>query len=292
MLVKNQVYEAIITDYTAEGQGVAKIEGCAVFIPNAIRGEKCLVRIEKVGKTWAAGKMEQLLEKSPHRVNRECPVAKLCGGCDFWHMDYAEEAALKADRVRSNLNRMAGENLPSLPILEAPTCYNYRNKAIYPVAAKKGRVYAGFYRAGSHEIVENEGCRILFKEADMVKAAVVDFFNHYRLSAYDEKTHKGLLRHIFVRQGAVSKELLVMILFLVMLSSRRSMQHYPNDILITKAFCFIIFVKNYLKKRSCLISMIALSSLTSSEYSKLTKQSDSEWACIVSNWNRSLVWIR
>ncbi len=209
MLIKNHVYEALITDYTAEGQGVAKIEGCAVFIPNAIRGEKCLVRIEKVGKTWAAGKMEQLLEKSPHRVNRECEVAKLCGGCDFWHMDYAEEAALKADRVRSNLNRMAGENLLALPILEAPTCYGYRNKAIYPVASKKGRVYAGFYRAGSHEIVENEGCRILCKEADMVKTAVVDFFNHYRLSAYDEKTHKGLLRHIFVRQGAVSKELLV-----------------------------------------------------------------------------------
>ena len=91
MLIKNQIYEAVITDYTAEGQGVAKIEGCAVFIPNAIAGERCRVRIEKVGKTWAAGKITELLEKSPHRVNRECPVAKLCGGCDFWHMDYEEE---------------------------------------------------------------------------------------------------------------------------------------------------------------------------------------------------------
>ena len=209
MLEKNQVYEALVTDYTAEGQGVAKVDGCAVFIPNAIRGEKCLVRIEKVGKTWAAGKITQLLEKSPHRVNRECPVAKLCGGCDFWHMDYAEEAALKADRVRSNLNRMAGESLASLPILEAPTCYGYRNKAIYPVAAKKGRVYAGFYRAGTHDIVENQGCRILFPEADLVKAAVIDFANFYRITVYDEAAHKGLLRHIFVRQGAVSKELLV-----------------------------------------------------------------------------------
>ena len=209
MLEKSQIYETIITDYTAEGQGVAKIDGCAIFIPNAIRGEKCLVRIEKLGKTWASGKITQILEKSPHRVNRECPVAKLCGGCDFWHMDYAEEATLKANRVKGNLNRMAGEDLTDLPIWEAPTCYGYRNKAIYPVASQKGRVYAGFYQAGTHKIVENESCRIVFPEADLVKNAVIAFANYYRITAYDEGTHKGLLRHIFVRQGAVSKELLV-----------------------------------------------------------------------------------
>ena len=79
MLVKNQIYEAEITDYTAEGQGVAHIEGCAVFIPNAVAGEKVRVRVEKAQKTWAAGKIVEILEKSPHRVNRECEVAKLCG---------------------------------------------------------------------------------------------------------------------------------------------------------------------------------------------------------------------
>ena len=83
MLIKNQIYEARITDYTTEGQGIAHIEGCAVFIPNAVAGETCRVRIELVRKTWAAGKIVEILEKSPHRINRECPVAKLCGGCDF-----------------------------------------------------------------------------------------------------------------------------------------------------------------------------------------------------------------
>ena len=136
MLLKNEIYEAVVTDYTAEGQGVAHIEGCAVFLPNAIAGEKYRVRIEKVGKTWAAGKIVEILEKSPHRVNRECPVAKLCGGCDFWHMDYEEEARLKADRVRQCLNRIGGENLAEVPILAAPTCYGYRNKAQYPVSAE------------------------------------------------------------------------------------------------------------------------------------------------------------
>ena len=121
MLIKNQIYETVVTDYTAEGQGVAKIEGCAVFIPNAIVGERVQVRIEKAQKTWAAGKLVQILDKSPYRVDRECPVAKLCGGCDFWHMDYAEETRLKAHRVRQALCRLAGENVEDLPILSAPT---------------------------------------------------------------------------------------------------------------------------------------------------------------------------
>ena len=209
MLEKGKIYEAVISDYTAEGQGVAKIEGCAVFIPNAIYGEKCLVRIEKAQKTWAAGKITELLEKSPHRVNRECPVAKLCGGCDFWHMDYEEESRLKADRVRQALNRIGGEALENVPILSAPNCYSYRNKAQYPVSSQKGRVFAGFFRAGTHSVVENKRCLILPEETDDVKALVIDYVNHYRISAYDETTGKGLLRHIYVRRGAVSGQVLV-----------------------------------------------------------------------------------
>ena len=209
MLTKNEIYEALITDYTAEGQGIAHIEGCAVFISNAIAGEKVRVRIEKAQKTWAAGKITEILEKSPHRVNRECPVAKLCGGCDFWHMDYEEETRLKAERVKTCLNRMAGEQLEEVPILAAPTCFGYRNKAQYPVAQKKGRAYAGFFRAGTHQVVENDRCYILPEETDAVKDAVMDYVNQYRVTAYDEVAHKGLLRHIYVRRGAVSGEILV-----------------------------------------------------------------------------------
>jgi len=209
MLIKNEVYEAVICDYTAEGQGVAKIEGCAVFVPNAVAGERCRIRIEKAQKTWAAGKIVEILEKSPHRVNRECPVAKLCGGCDFWHMDYEEECRLKADRVRQALNRIGGENLEEMPLLAAPTCQGYRNKAQYPVASKKGRAYAGFFRAGTHQVVENDRCLILPQETDAVKKIVIDYVNHYRVSAYDELTQKGLLRHIYVRQGVVSGQVLV-----------------------------------------------------------------------------------
>ena len=209
MLIKNQIYEARITDYTAEGQGVAKIEGCAVFIPNAVAGELVTVRITKAQKTWAAGKIVTVLERSAHRVNRECPVAKLCGGCDFWHMDYEEETRLKAQRVRDCLNRLAGESFEEIPILAAPTCYGYRNKAQYPVASKKGKAYAGFFRAGTHDVVENDRCRILPEEMDKVKELVIAHMNRFSIPAYDETTHKGLVRHIYVRRGVVSGQVLV-----------------------------------------------------------------------------------
>ncbi len=209
MLEKNQIYEAVITDYTAEGQGVAHIDGCTVFVPNAIAGERVRLRVDYVRKTWAAGKIVEILEKSPHRVNRACPVAKLCGGCDFWHMDYEEETRLKAERVRTCLNRLAGEQLTQIPILAAPDCRGYRNKAQYPVAAKKGRACAGFFRAGTHDVVENSRCLILPEETDRVKDTVMDYVNRYRVSAYEETTGKGLLRHIYVRRGAVSGQILV-----------------------------------------------------------------------------------
>ena len=209
MLIKNQIYEAVVTDYTTEGQGIAHVEGCAVFIPNAVAGEKIRLRIEVAKKNWAAGKIVEILERSPHRINRECPVAKLCGGCDFWHIDYEEETRLKSERVRNCLNRLGGENLQSVPILAAPTCHGYRNKAQYPVAAKKNRAYAGFFKAGTHEVVENERCLILPEETDQVKSVVMDYVNRNHVSVYDEVAHQGLLRHIYVRRGAVSKQILV-----------------------------------------------------------------------------------
>ena len=223
MLNKNEIYEATVVDYTSEGQGIAKIDGCAVFIPNAIAGETYRVRIEKAQKTWAAGKIVEILEKSPHRLSRECPISASCGGCDFWHMDYEEESRLKAERVRSCLNRLGGEALETMPILSAPTCYGYRNKAQYPVASKKNKAYAGFFRAGTHQVVENQRCLILPEETDAVKTAVMDYVNQFRVTVYDEETHKGLLRHIYVRRGAVSGQVLVCLVV-----NGRKLPHIPE----------------------------------------------------------------
>ena len=224
MLMKNQIYEATVTDYTAQGQGIAKIEGCAVFIPNAIYGERLLVKIEKAQKTWASGKITEILQKSPHRVNRECNVAKLCGGCDFWHMDYEEEARLKADRVKQCLSRIGGEALSDVPILSAPSCFSYRNKAQYMLSTTpKGKAIAGFFKAGTHQVVENRGCLILPPEMDKIKDLVLDYVNQYRVTVYDEIAHKGLLRHIYVRKGWESGEILV-----CLVANGRKLPHLPE----------------------------------------------------------------
>ena len=209
MLIKQQIYETVITDYTSEGQGVAHIEGCAVFIPNAIVGERCTVRIEVAKKNWAAGKMVEILERSPHRINRVCPVAKLCGGCDFHHMDYAEETRLKAERVRQCLNRLGGEQLENMEILAAEDTTCYRNKAQYPVSSKNGKSFAGFFKAGTHQVIENDRCGILPQEMDEVKNTVITWMNRHKVTAYDEVAHAGLVRHIYVRRGVISGQVLV-----------------------------------------------------------------------------------
>ena len=209
MLQKAEIYEAVVEDYTSAGEGVARVEGCVVFVPGAIAGEKYKIRIVKAQKTWASGQIVEILDKSRHRIQRACPISSKCGGCDFQHMDYGEECRLKAQRVTDCLNRLAGESLPTLPILSAPTTEGYRNKAQYPVSQKNGRVFAGFFQAGTHRVVENRRCGILPPEMDKIKELVVDFWNENRLSAYDEGTGKGLLRHIYVRKGAVSGEILV-----------------------------------------------------------------------------------
>ena len=153
MLKNNAVYETEITDYTADGMGIAHAEGCAVFIPNAIAGERVRISIVHAGKSKAIGKIEAILERSPHRIVRDCPWAKVCGGCDFRHMDYAEELRLKAQRVRDALRRLGGWDPGELPIAGAKELTAYRNKAIFPVGMYKGKADAVFYRARTHDLI-------------------------------------------------------------------------------------------------------------------------------------------
>lgn len=148
-------------------------------------------------------------EVSPHRVNRECPVGKKCGGCVFQHMDYDEECRLKAQRVCQALNRLAGEDLESLPILPAPETHHYRNKAQYPVTHRKGQVVAGFFQESTHEVISTARCGILPPEMDQVRDIVVNHMNGHRIPAYEETTGRGLVRHIYVRKGFVSGQVLV-----------------------------------------------------------------------------------
>ena len=211
MLQIGQIAETEITGYTSEGEGVCRIDGCAVFVPNAVRGELCEIRVTHVGKHSAHGKIEKILERSPHRVNRACPYAKLCGGCQFWHLDYEEECYLKAQRVLDALNRIGGAELTEMPISGAESCLGYRNKAQYSVQTQNGAVVAGFYRQQTHRVVPMERCLIQDPLADTAKCIILQWAKKHGVSAYDEGSRTGLLRHIFVRKGFSSGQVMVCI---------------------------------------------------------------------------------
>lgn len=206
---KNEICRAAVSGFTSEGLGVCRVDGCAVFVPNAVPGEEYELRITHVGRTAAHGRIETIIQRSPHRVNRRCPYAKNCGGCDFWHMDYAAECEIKRQRVLDALNRIGGQHLETLALTPAPTCEGYRNKAQYPVAPAKNGLEAGFFRKGSHELIPIEHCLIQPEIADRAKQEVLRWAREYRVSAYDEASGKGLLRHIFVRNAEATGEVLV-----------------------------------------------------------------------------------
>ena len=226
MLKVGQIDKTEITGYSSEGMGVCRIEGCAVFVPNAIRGELCEIKIIHVSQNSAHGKIERILERSPHRIPRSCPDAKLCGGCQLHHMDYAEELSFKAQKVTDALNRIGGQNVPLVEITGADGIQNakcrmqnmgsvpeaafaYRNKAQYPVAEQGEKPVAGFYKNRTHEVIPVKRCAILPEVFDRVRDVVIRWAAEDRVSVYDEHTGKGLLRHIYVRKGAVSGEIMV-----------------------------------------------------------------------------------
>lgn len=197
-LEKNQLHEVEIVGYNSDGLGVCRLDGQVIFVERGVRGDLCQIRIVKVLKNCAYGRVEELLKPSPHRVQPQCPAFPQCGGCDFWHMSYEEELFYKKDRVEQALSRLAGIQLPELPMVGGEELA-YRNKAMFPCAKEGETMVAGFYRRRSHEVVPCPRCLIQPEAADALKQAVLDWANAYRVPCYDETTGKGLLRHIYVR---------------------------------------------------------------------------------------------
>lgn len=203
-----QVYELTVSGYTSDGEGVGRIDGAVVFVPHAIAGETVRVRIVNVGKTAAHGEITEILSPSAHRIQPDCALFGACGGCDFRHMDYAEELSLKRQRVYDALTRIGGFSINSLEITGAAVTDGYRNKVQYPVCSGKGGAVAGFYQSRTHKVVDVKTCRLQPECADRVRAAVLSFMKKENIPGYDEKTHTGIVRHIYLRVGKVSGEIL------------------------------------------------------------------------------------
>ena len=206
---KNEIFTAEITGCTSQGFGVAHVEDRAVFVKGAIPGETCQIKLVKITKTAVYGRLEQVLVPSPHRTAPECPHFGLCGGCDFMHMDYALESELKRQRVSDALRRIGGVEPEPLPMIPAPSTAGYRNKVQFPVAMTKSGPAAGFFRARTHDLIPVTHCHIQPQEAEQVSQAVLGWMEQYHILPYDEATHGGYIRHIFVRKAVVTGQLMV-----------------------------------------------------------------------------------
>ena len=237
---KNDLVVLEITDLTEEGQGVGKCDGLVFFVKGTVMGDLVEARILKVKKNYAYAKVEKLLKASPYRVTPLCPVAGKCGGCQLQHLSYEKELAWKEDRIAQSLIRIAGISEEEVRkrgegILGGETV-RYRNKAQYPVQNKKGireekalggRVFGeekrgpeneqtafdslgiGFYGFHSHRIIEAEDCLINSAENPRILNCIKDWAREYKVSGYEEETGKGLLRHIFLRKGFSTGEILL-----------------------------------------------------------------------------------
>ena len=237
---KNDLVILEITDLTEEGQGVGKCDGLVFFVKGTVMGDLVEAKILKVKKNYAYAKVEKLLEASPYRVTPFCPVAGKCGGCQLQHLSYEKELAWKEDRIAQSLIRIAGipeeeVHAKGEGILGGKT-ERYRNKAQYPVQNRKehreeialgGRAFEegkkapekeqesydsldiGFYGFHSHRIIETEDCLINSAENPLILNCIKDWAREYKISGYEEETGKGLLRHIFLRKGFSTGEILL-----------------------------------------------------------------------------------
>ena len=189
-LEKGSVYTAVIDGYSSEGLGIARVNGAVVFVPHAVRGEEIDLRITKVMKTSCAGEIVKIHNPSPERY------AGKCGGCAYRHLAYPEELWAKRQRVQDALTRIGGLDLTVEEILGAKNPEHYRNKSQYPVGAD-GSI--GFFQARTHKVVPIRRCLIQTEAADRTAQAVGEWMRRYKISAYDETTGKGLVRHVCVR---------------------------------------------------------------------------------------------
>ena len=208
-LAKNQEHTVTIEGYGEGGMGVARIDGRVVFVHGALRGEKCRVLILKTLKSVAFAKVLEVIEPSSERITPDCPYFPRCGGCTYRHIRYEEELRLKKQRVQDNLSRIGGSDVTVEEILGAQDTLRYRNKAQYPVS-KDGAV--GFYRARTHEVIECEHCLLVRPEADAAAEALREYMQSCRVAGYDEKTGRGLIRHLYVRSNAAGESLICVLM--------------------------------------------------------------------------------
>ncbi|AGK52123.1 23S rRNA (uracil(1939)-C(5))-methyltransferase RlmD [Bacillus sp. 1NLA3E] len=209
---KNDYIEVDFIDLTHDGAGVAKVDGYPLFVANALPGEKAKIKVTKVNKGYGFGRLIEVIEKSQYRVDAPCPIYKECGGCQLQHLSYEGQMVAKEKQVREVLTRIGKlENVKVHPVLGMEEPWRYRNKAQVPIGDQEGGLIGGFYQQRTHQIIDMKTCLIQQEKNDEVVQIVKEVCNRFGVRAYDEAKHKGTLRHIMVRYGLVTKEVMVVL---------------------------------------------------------------------------------
>lgn len=208
---KDELVTLKIENWSSDGSGVARLNGFVIFVKGALVGETCLVRLETVHKTAAWGHVEKLLEASPERMESECPYYPQCGGCQLRHMTYRQELELKRQKVQDALTRIGGQEVSLGAVHGAKNPDRYRNKAQFPVQPGGKTAKIGFYQARSHQVIDVEHCLLQKPEAEAAANAVRQWMKTCQISPYDEKSGRGLVRHVYVRTNQKGESLICLI---------------------------------------------------------------------------------
>ncbi len=213
---KNDIVTVVIEDMGSNGEGIGKIDGYTLFIKDAIIGDVVETKIMKAKKNYAYAKLLKIAKPSDFRLKSPaCPVARSCGGCQIQEMEYSRQLRFKEDKVRENLIRIGGipeeiisEAMETIVGMEKP--FAYRNKAQFPVGTNRdGRIIAGFYAGRTHSIISNTRCVLGVEVNEKILGCVIDFMEEFHISAYHEEEHRGLVRHVLIRYGFRTKEIMV-----------------------------------------------------------------------------------
>lgn len=208
---KNDVFQVRIEDMSDTGEGIGKTDGFIWFVKDAVIGDVVEAKVMKTKKSYGFARLIQVLEPSACRVTPRCPSARQCGGCQLQAMSYEEQLRFKENKVRNNLSRIGGlTEIPMEPIIGMDEPWRYRNKAQFPFGKDKdGRIITGFYAGRTHAIIEQEDCLLGVEENQPILDCIRGFMEEYHIAPYEEELHKGLVRHVLIRKGFATEELMV-----------------------------------------------------------------------------------
>ena len=230
---KNDLVTLEIEDCGIDGEGIGKADGFTVFVKDAVIGDTVTAKIIKAKKNYGYGRLMEVLKPSPYRVEPKCEFARQCGGCQLQALSYEQQLVFKTNKVKGHLERIGGfTDIPMEPIIGMDELFHYRNKAQFPVGRnKEGKIVTGFYAGRTHNIIENRDCALGVVENKEVLDRVIAHMEKYRIEPYNEATGKGLVRHVLIRYGYFTKEVMVCLIL--------NGNKIPKEELLVKSLCEI-----------------------------------------------------